>query len=86
MAAKRRDGWACVQCGSRHRLEVDHVRPVRDRPDLAFELTNLQTVCASCHTRKTRLECGHPELSPERRKWREIVAEMRREQSGNIGE
>lgn len=79
LAAKRRDGWACVQCGSRHRLEVDHVKPVRDRPDLAFDLTNLQTVCASCHTRKTRLECGHSELSPERQKWRDLVADMRRQ-------
>lgn len=81
LMAKRRDGWACVQCGSRHRLEVDHVKPVRHCPDLAFEPTNLQTLCAACHTRKTRIECGHPELSPERQKWRDIVAEMRREKS-----
>lgn len=77
--ALRRDGWACVQCGSRHRLEVDHVKPVRDRPDLSFDLTNLRTVCKSCHTKKTRLECGHAELSPERQAWRDLVADMRRQ-------
>ena len=76
--ALRRDGFVCVQCGARHRLEVDHIQPVRDRPDLSFDLSNLQVLCAACHTRKTRLECGHPELSPERRKWRDLVADMRR--------
>ena len=71
--AKRRDGWKCVQCGSRIRLEVDHVLPVRDRPDLAFEITNLQTLCGSCHGRKTRVEVGLPELSPDRQKWRDFM-------------
>ena len=78
LMAKRRDGWACTECGSKHRLEVDHVLSVRDRPDLSFELSNLQTLCGGCHARKTRIECGHPELSPERRKWRDLVAGMRR--------
>lgn len=86
LAAKRRDGWACVQCGSKHRLEVDHVLPVRDRPDLSFVLTNLQTLCGSCHAKKTRVEVGHPELSPERQAWRDLVADMRRQPSSNIGD
>jgi len=80
-AAKRRDGWACVSCGSRNRLEVDHVRAVRDRPDLAFEITNLQTLCAGCHTRKTRGECGVPELSPARQEWRKLLRDMRKNPS-----
>jgi len=78
LAAKRRDGWCCVQCGSRYRLEVDHVEPVRDRPDLAFDLGNLQTLCGPCHGRKTRLEAGHPELSPERQAWRDLLRQMQR--------
>ena len=73
LAAKRRDRWACMQCGAKHRLEVDHVKPVRTHPDLAFDLGNLQTLCGKCHGRKTRLECGHPPLSPERQKWRQLV-------------
>lgn len=28
---------------------VDHVIPLRLRPDLAFDLGNLRTVCARCH-------------------------------------
>ncbi|SHJ19750.1 HNH endonuclease [Ruegeria lacuscaerulensis ITI-1157] len=76
--AKRRDGWKCVKCGARYRLEVDHVEPVRDAPEKAFELDNLQTLCGRCHGAKTRLEAGHPELSPERQKWRDLLREMQR--------
>lgn len=77
-AAKRRDGWKCVKCGSRYRLEVDHIKPVRDRPDLAFDLDNLQVLCGGCHGRKTRVEAGHPELSPERQQWRDLLRDMQR--------
>jgi len=74
LAAKRRDGWRCVECGSRGRLEVDHREPVRSAPERAFDLSNLQCLCPRCHTRKTRREVGTPELSPERQKWRDLIA------------
>lgn len=48
---RQRDG-ACVMCGSRDRLSVDHIIPRRDAPHLAFELSNLRTLCASCHGRR----------------------------------
>jgi 5-methylcytosine-specific restriction endonuclease McrA len=73
LQAKRRDGFACVQCGSRNKLEVDHIKPVRSAPELAFALGNLQTLCAGCHARKTRIEVGMPDLSAPRRAWRELV-------------
>lgn len=73
LAAKRRDGWRCVQCGAAGRLEVDHVKPVRTHPELAFDLANLQTLCTPCHARKTRLEVGHPDLPPERQAWRDLL-------------
>lgn len=78
LAAKRRDGWKCVQCGARYRLEVDHIKPVRDAPEKAFDLDNLQTLCGRCHGKKTRVESGHPELSPERQKWRDLLQNMQR--------
>jgi len=81
--ALRRDGFCCVQCGVRSRLEVDHIRPVREAPELAFDLTNLQVLCASCHTRKTRTECGHPPLSEERQAWRDSIAAMTAERKDN---
>lgn len=74
--ALRRDGFACRGCGARGRLEVDHVKPVRSHPELAWDLGNLQSLCPSCHTRKTRLECGHPPLSEDRSKWRTAVRQL----------
>lgn len=74
LAAKRRDGFKCVTCGSRLRLEVDHVEPVRDAPERAFDLGNLQTLCGPCHARKTKIEVGLPDLPPERQAWRDLVA------------
>ena len=76
LKALRRDEFKCVQCGARGRLEVDHIKPVRTDPELAFDLANLQSLCAACHTRKTRIECGHPPPSPERIAWREAVKEL----------
>jgi len=74
--AKRRDGWKCVSCGASGRLEVDHIKPVRTHPDLAFDLENLQSLCTSCHTRKTRIEIGCDPLNPKRQAWRDLVNEL----------
>jgi len=71
-----RDGWQCRCCGDRRRLEIDHVQPVRLRPDLAFDPRNLQALCPRCHTRKTRIECGHKPKSPARQAWDRAVAEL----------
>lgn len=79
LQAKRRDGWRCVTCSARGRLEVDHIKPVRTHPELAFDLANLQSLCPTCHSRKTRLEIGlGDEESPDRRKWRDLVQELHR--------
>lgn len=71
-----RDGWKCRCCGERRRLEVDHVLPVRDAPERAFDPDNLQTLCGRCHTKKTRIECGHKPLHPTRLAWRKAVADL----------
>ncbi|MFD7257163.1 HNH endonuclease [Streptomyces sp. NPDC059874] len=49
--ALARDGFACVQCGERAGLEVDHVVPVAQGG--TWELTNAQTLCKPCHSLKT---------------------------------
>jgi 5-methylcytosine-specific restriction endonuclease McrA len=34
-------------------VEVDHIQALRDRPDLAYTLTNLRSQCRACHARKS---------------------------------
>lgn len=36
--------------------EVDHITPLVDRPDLAFDPANLMPLCRSCHAEKTAAE------------------------------
>lgn len=76
-AAKRRDGFKCVQCGASGRLEIDHVRSVREAPELAFDLTNLQSLCPTCHGRKTAIEKGIAPLDPQRQEWRDLLKPKR---------
>lgn len=71
--ALKRDEWKCVECNARQRLEIDHIEPVRHRPDLAYELSNLQTLCVRCHSRKTRIEIGLAPLNPKREAWKTLV-------------
>ena len=54
------------------------IQPVRTRPDLGFDPANCATRCPSCHTKKTRIECGHsaPIITPERQAWGKAVAEL----------
>ena len=43
--ALRRDGNACVACGRTDGLSVHHIIPRDERPELAFTLSNLTTLC-----------------------------------------
>jgi len=56
------------------------MRPVsvRDRPDLAYTLSNLQMLCGACHARKTRIELGHKPLTSKRQQWRDLLRDMQR--------
>lgn len=72
-----RDGFRCVQCGARGRLEVDHIIPVRDAPDRAYDPENLQSLCPRCHGQKTNSEMGRAP-SEARLKWRKLVQDVRR--------
>lgn len=77
-AAKRRDGWACVQCGARGaRLDVDHIKPIREAPELSFDLANLQTLCIGCHSQKTsREKTRRAETGPDRLAWRIFTRDL----------
>ena len=78
LAAKRRDGWACVQCGARGaRLDVDHIKPICDAPELSFDLANLQTLCIGCHSQKTsREKTRRAETGPDRLAWRIFTRDL----------
>ena len=51
-----RDGYQCVACGKRGRLECDHIVPISDGG--TDDLANLQTLCRACHMAKTDREKG----------------------------
>jgi 5-methylcytosine-specific restriction protein A len=74
IAAKRRDDFKCTECGSRGRLEVHHKIPVRQAPELAFELGNTTCLCPACHTKATNAERGI-EPNPAREAWASLLKE-----------
>ena len=45
----------CWQCGSRTKLELDHVVPRRGRAEMDT-ISNVQLLCHECHRVKTRKE------------------------------
>ena len=57
--ALQSDLYECQECrksGKRVQARiVHHIVPVSERPDLAYELDNLESVCFKCHEQK------HPE-------------------------
>lgn len=44
---------ACRACGSTESLQVDHITEIADN-GAPYEDANLQTLCDTCHIRKTR--------------------------------
>lgn len=48
--ALERDGYKCAVCGSDDRLQVHHIIPYRYSHD--HNLTNLITLCRSCHSKE----------------------------------
>jgi 5-methylcytosine-specific restriction protein A len=52
----------CEDCRERGRTEpasqVHHVEPLVRRPDLAFEMGNLRSLCTTCHARREAEERG----------------------------
>ena len=46
----KRDNWTCVFCGQRGgKLEVDHIKPFSEYPELRFDTNNGRVVCVPCH-------------------------------------
>jgi thymidylate synthase (FAD) len=64
-------GHKCVSCGATELLEIDHIVPVSQSRELAFDLDNLQALCAPCHKAKSRTERMAAQQTV---KWRGIVS------------
>lgn len=47
-----RDNYKCVICQSEKYLHCDHIIPWNENPDLRFDVSNGQTLCAACHLKK----------------------------------
>lgn len=41
--------YTCSFCGSKERLELDHIEPVSKRPDLIMTDENARILCKPCH-------------------------------------
>ena len=70
--ARQRDGNCCVRCGGTESLEVHHRVALADGGD-EFALSNLETLCRSCHAdshrgvgRLTETGVSHPSASNPR--------------------
>ena len=52
-----RDDYTCQNCGERGvELNADHIKRLAEHLDLAFTLSNGQTLCVPCHKKKTKIE------------------------------
>lgn len=50
-----RDDYTCQKCGLKDIdiMQVDHIKPKMQFPDLRYDPNNMQTLCPNCHARKT---------------------------------
>ena len=50
----RRDNYTCQICGARGvDMQIDHIQPWADYPELRFNTENCRTLCTKCHYRVT---------------------------------
>lgn len=54
----------CERCGKKA-TDVDHIRDVRNHPELMLNWDNLRAMCHSCHSKRTANEQTHADkLAP----------------------
>ncbi|MFV1455172.1 HNH endonuclease [Bacillus mycoides] len=60
LKALERDNNECQACKRLGKYSkgrnVHHIKELRDRPDLAYELSNLETLCIQCHNAEHKKE------------------------------
>ena len=56
---KKRDNDTCQKCGYHNdefrgsAVDVDHILPKKNYPDLAYDINNMVTLCPNCHRIKS---------------------------------
>lgn len=60
----RAANYECNRCRGNLNLELHHIETVAERPDLAYEPTNIEVICKECHRE-------HHNLNGEHKMWRE---------------
>lgn len=70
-----RDNFECVFCKAEGKvtdsnisiLEIDHIKELKDHPELALEPSNLRTLCKDCHNKRHERFNYRP--SERKKKW-----------------
>lgn len=44
---------ACILCEIKEATDVDHIQPISEAPELAYDLGNLRGLCRGCHNKVT---------------------------------
>ena len=60
----RKSNYKCERCDSNLKLELHHMLTVAERPDLAYDPSNIEVLCSKCHK-------IHHGTSEQRKAWRE---------------
>lgn len=47
----QRDNYKCTKCGETENLQIHHIKPTKDYPELIMDLDNVQTLCLLCHSK-----------------------------------
>lgn len=58
-ACRRRDKYRCIKCGSKDRLEVNHIIPClgnHSKQGCWHHLSNLELLCHECHSIATKIQ------------------------------
>lgn len=92
---KKRDGYKCTRCGSKKRLESNHVVPVNGRRETwgcSNHQQNLETLCHTCHQKETAHQRSKGLIGGKRHKWTWMyggrvckVCRKRRPRTGSAG-